>query len=164
MYIKFHYRFPKGNNNYRAVGECNIHFVFWLLITLHDTLYIIDNLNLYIDTHLNFIWKLIYFVYLAEPNIKEDNIGRDLGGTCIYIKCLGDGGWGNADHFSIWTEDFSLSCILHCLLEHVMCVFCCIYIFHTVSADIHVYMKVNVHVFDNIRVSKIFTIRNVYFF
>lgn len=93
IYSKFHYRFSKGNIDYRAVGECNIHFVFWILITLHDTstLYIMDNLNLYIesDVHLNFIWKLIYFVYLAEPNthimIKEDNIGRDLGGTCIYM-------------------------------------------------------------------------------
>lgn len=101
---QIHYRFAKGYTTYRAVGECNIHFVFWILINLHDTLYIIDNLNLYNDEHLNLIWKLIYSVYLAEPNthrmIKEDNIGRDLGGKCIYIKCLGDGGWGNADHVS----------------------------------------------------------------
>lgn len=41
-------------------------------------------------------------MYLVELNIyrmiKVDNIGRDLGGICIFIKCLGNGGWGNVDY------------------------------------------------------------------
>lgn len=91
IYSKFYYWFLKGNIDYRVVGECNIYFVFWIFIILYDIFYIMDNLNLYIelDVYLNFIWKFIYFVYLVELNIyimiKEDNIGRDLGGICIYM-------------------------------------------------------------------------------
>lgn len=33
-----------------------------------------------------------------------------------------------------------------------------------IYSDKHVYMKVNVHVFDDIKVTDIFTLRNVYFF
>lgn len=33
-----------------------------------------------------------------------------------------------------------------------------------IYSDKHVYMKGNVHVFDNIKVTDIFTFRNVYFF
>lgn len=32
IYSKFHYRFSKGYIDYRAVGECNIHFVFEYLL------------------------------------------------------------------------------------------------------------------------------------